>query len=320
MESHHTPERVRASAPATVANVGPGFDVLGLCLEGPRDTVTAERTTDGAVTIEAIRGDGGVLPLSAETNCIGVVARAVLDTFGGGEMGVRLQLDKGLPLGTGMGSSAASSVASALAVSGLLPTKISRRDLLAACLEGERLASGSPHPDNVAPALLGGIIACVPGADGAVTPVSLPSPDGLSVICARPSLRVDTEAARNLLPERVLLSDAVRNAGRLTGLVAALFQGDLQLLGRCLDDCLVTPHRQALVPGFGEVTQAARQAGALGAGLSGSGPTIFALAGDSGVGASVAAAMMEAFRSAGLEAATFVSSVCPEGGRVEAEL
>ena len=171
-------------------------------------------------------------------------------------------------------------------------------------------------------ALGGLLIACVPGLDGddGVTPLSLPVPEGLCVVCVRPSLRVDTEAARDLLPERVLLSEAVTNAGRLTGLITSLFKGDLHLLGRCLDDCLVTPHRQALVPGFLEVTQAARHAGALGAGLSGSGPTVFALTAEVGVAHSVAEAMVQAFDGAGLEAASFVSSVCPEGGRLETDL
>lgn len=313
------PRQVRASAAATVANVGPGFDVLGLCLEGPRDTVTAERTADGTVVIEEIRGDGGVLPLSAESNCIGVVARAVLDAFGSSEMGVRLQLDKGLPLGTGMGSSAASSVASAVAVAALLDQDVSRRDLLPACMEGERLASGSPHADNVAPSLLGGIIACVPASGGEVKPVSLPVPENLYVVFVRPDLRVDTERARALLPQQVPLMDAVSNAGRLIGLVAGLFQGDLQLLGSCLDDALVTPHRQALVPGYAEVTAAARATGALGAGLSGSGPTIFALTGDAEIAGAVAEAMVRAFLVGGLEATSGVSRVCPQGSRLETE-
>ena len=225
--------RARASAPATVANVGPCFDVLGLCLESPRDQVTAERTSSGVVEIVAISGDGGKLPREAEDNCIGVVARAVLDRYGEPTDGVRLWLDKGLPLGTGMGSSAASSVAAAMATAAILGAPQDRGGLLDACREGEALASGSPHPDNVAPSLLGGIVACIPEGDGTLDVLALPVPDGLRVVVVRPELRVDTQQARDLLPAAVPLEDAVAAKKKTHDFL-------LQILEWALDDKIGT--------------------------------------------------------------------------------
>ena len=153
--------RKRAVAPATVANLGPGFDVLGLALEGPYDLVEAEATADGRITLMEVTGDGGVLPREASQNCVGAAARAVLDRFASPEVGVRLWLHKGLPCGSGLGSSAASSVAAAVATAEAVCPQVPRGELLDATREGERLATGTPHPDNVAPSLLGGLVACV---------------------------------------------------------------------------------------------------------------------------------------------------------------
>ena len=153
---------VTASASASVSNLGPGYDILGCCLLDPRDVVQAELTQTGRVELVEVIGDEGLLPRDAEENCAGVVARDVLNRFGDSSMGVRLRLRKGLPLGSGLGSSAASGVAAALATAALIDSAISKDELLDSCREGERLATGSPHPDNVAPSLLGGFVACIP--------------------------------------------------------------------------------------------------------------------------------------------------------------
>lgn len=311
--------RAVATAAATVANFGPGYDVLGACLEGPRDTVEAELTDDGAVVIEAITGDGGRLPLGAEANCVGVVARYVLDRFGEPGAGVRLWLDKGLPLGSGMGSSAASSVAAAVAVGALVDPELPREALLEACREGERLAAGSPHPDNVAPSLFGGIVACLPRGGEAVEVVTLPSPDGLMVVLVKPDFDVRTAEARAILPAAVPLGDAVQNVAAMAGLVAALVRGDLGLLGRSLDDRLATPYRKGLIKGYDEVIAAARGAGAIGGGISGSGPTIFALSDDRETAREIAVAMVDAFAAVGALATAVVSGIDPDGAQVVLE-
>ncbi len=312
--------RVRATAAATVANLGPGFDVLGLCLGGPRDSVTAVATDTGEVELVAVRGDGGKLPTLASDNCAGVAAKEVLTTFGPSGMGVRLWLDKGLPLGSGLGSSAASSVAAAVAVAALIEertgTAIDRAELLDACREGERLATGSPHPDNVAPSLLGGVVACLPRDEGEIEVVRLPIGAAPWVACVKPDVAIATRDARAVLPAEVPLSDAVANVGAVAGLVAGLASGDLALFGRCLADRLVTPYRKALIPGFDEALAAAVAAGAVGGGISGSGPTCFAVAADEATAQVVATAMQAAFETAGHDAIAVVSAVDPVGAVV----
>ncbi|MEZ4266404.1 MAG: homoserine kinase [Myxococcota bacterium] len=306
-----------ASAAATVANLGPGFDVLGLCLAGPRDRVRAELTADGRVELVAVEGDGGRLSREALENCAGVAAKAVLDRFGPPGAGVRLWLDKGLPLGSGLGSSAASAVAAAVATARLVCPDVDRVELLDACREGERLATGSPHPDNVAPSLLGGLVACLPREGEAIEIVRLSLPAGLHVACVKPDIEVRTADARAAMPAALPISEVVRTLAAMAGLVAALGRGDLGLAGRCLDDRVATPYRKRLIPGYDAVMAALAEAGAVGGGISGSGPTVFALAADLETAERAAAAMVAAFGAAGLAALPVVSAVDPGGARVE---
>lgn len=306
-----------ASAAASVANVGPGFDVLGLCLAGPRDRVRAELTADGRVELVAVAGDGGRLSREALENCAGVAAQAVLERFGTPGAGVRLWLEKGLPLGSGLGSSAASAVAAAVATAHLVNPELERALLLDACREGERLATGSPHPDNVAPSLLGGLVACLPREGEAIEVVRLALPEGLHVACVKPDIEVRTADARAAMPAALPISEVVRTLAAMAGLVTALARGDLGLVGRCLDDRVATPYRKRLIPGYDGVMEALVRAGAVGGGISGSGPTVFALAGDLETAERAAAAMVAAFADAGLEAMPVVSAVDPGGARVE---
>ena len=314
------PSVATASAAATVANLGPGYDVLGVCLEGPRDRVRVERTSSGRVELVAIAGDGGVLPRDARSNCATVAAEAVLKRFGQPGDGLRLWLHKGLPLGSGMGSSAASAVAATVATAHVIAPHTQRHLLLDACREGERLATGVPHPDNVAPSLFGGIVACVPRPQRhpeAVEVVPLPVPEQLWLACVKPDVTVKTADARAVLPATVPLTDAVYQLAQITALTAALASEDLELLGRSLNDALVTPYRKRFIPGFDEVCEAARRAGALGAGISGSGPTVFAVAPDAATAQAAATAMEEVFARQGHDALVTVSAVDPGGARLE---
>jgi len=313
--------KVTASAAASLSNLGPGYDVLGLCLEGPRDRVTAERTDDGAVELVAITGDDGRLPRAAHENCAGVAARAVLDRFGPPGAGVRLWLDKGLPLGSGLGSSGASAVAAAVATAALVCPEVKRLELLTACRAGERLATGSPHPDNVAPSLLGGLVACVPRPTSedpeAVEIVRLPLPEGLWIAAVKPEVEVRTAAARAALPAAVPLADVVSNLGAMASLVAGLASGDLAQVGRSLTDRIATPYRRGLIPGYDAAVAAALGAGAIGAGISGSGPTVFALAEGEDVASAVGSAMAAAFAGIGLGAMVLVGAADLAGARLE---
>ena len=318
--------RVRVFAPASVSNLGPGFDVIGLALDHPGDTVEVERSDDPGVEIARVSGDGGVLSRDPTLNVAGVVAASVLARLRETAVapsarrvprGIRLWLHKGMPLASGLGSSAASSVAAAVAVNELCGQPLSRLELLASTLEGERVASGSPHADNAAPSLLGGIV-LIRSYDP-LDVLELPVPAGLWVAVVHPHCSVKTAEARALIAERRFrIEQCVANLGNMGALVSALYRADLKLLGRSIEDRLVEPIRARLIPGFAEVKAAAREAGALGCSISGSGPSVFALADDEARATEVSDAMREAFRTAvALEADTYVGRVNPAGATVE---
>jgi len=307
----------RASAAASVSNLGPGYDVLGLCLDGPRDEVEVSLNMSGRLRIIQIEGDGGRLPWDATQNCATVAAQAVMARFGEPQMGLDLRLKKGLPLGSGLGSSAASAVAAAVATAALIAPDTPRIDLLNACREGERLATGSPHPDNVAPSLLGGLVACVPREGEAVDIVPLVVPDGLTVVTVKPNISVSTAEARAALPRQVAMADAVSNVAEMAALVTGLATGDYNLVGRSLGDRFATPYRKGFIAGYDEVVAAAVEAGAIGAGISGSGPTLFALCSHPSSAEAVVASMVAGFAAHGLESVAHVSGVDSVGARVE---
>lgn len=299
--------RARAFGPATVANLAAGFDVLGLAVEGLGDVVEAVRVPESGVRIAAITGDDGRLPLDAPSNTAGVAAAEVLRAAGAG-FGIELTIHKGLPLGSGLGSSAASAVAAAVATHALLPEPLPVETLVLACVEAEAVVSGR-HADNVAPALLGGLVLV-----RSVEPldlVRLPVPEALHLVVVTPEMSLPTREARAVLPSAVPLSTLVSATANLGALVAACHQGDLALLGRALVDPVAGPAREPLIPGSSLALAAAREAGALGAGISGAGPTLFALCTGERT-ASVGAAMIAAFAHAGLASRSFVA---PAGGR-----
>lgn len=266
---------IAAYAPATVSNVACGFDVLGFALGEPGDVVGAERATEPGVVVASVAGGGGRVPRDAARNTAARAVEALLARVGGGE-GVRLRIWKGLPVASGVGSSGASAVAAVVAANELLGRPAPRELLLACAMEGERAGCGAAHPDNVAPALHGGFVLVRHAHPPDV--VHLPVPAGLACAVLHPHLEIETGAARARLGDQVPLAAAVRQWGNVGALVAALFQGDLALLARSLDDAVAEPRRASLVPGFAEVKAAALAAGALGCSLSGSGPSIFALA------------------------------------------
>ena len=310
--------RIRVFAPATVSNVGPGFDVLGFAIERPGDTVDAELTDQAGVQLVEVTGDDGRLPRGAGENSAGVAANAVLARVAVGSRvpGIRLWLHKGLPLASGLGSSGASAAAAAVATNILLGRPLSPHDEIACAMEGERAASGSAHADNVAPSVLGGFV-LIRSYDP-LDIVALPVPDGLFVSVVHPHCEISTAQARALLQQqRFLLPDIVANAGNLAALVAAIYQQDLALLGRSIVDRLVEPVRAALIPGFEAVRLAARAHGALGCSISGSGPTVFAFSDTAGVAARVAQAMRAAFRAtAALGTDAWTGPISINGARV----
>ena len=250
-------------------------------------------------------------------NTAGVAAAAVLRRLERQESsGVRLWLHKQMPLASGLGSSAASSVAAAVAVNQLFGSPLPNKMLIDCALEGEVAASGSAHADNVAPSLLGGIV-LIRSLDPSPDLVSLPVPPALRVVVVHPHAEVQTAAARRLVAEhRFEISQTVANLGNVAALVSALHSGDLQLLGRSVQDALVEPIRAPLVPGFDDVKWAAVDAGALGCSISGSGPSVFALADSDQAATAVADAMQAAFLDAGLESDRYLGPVNTRGACV----
>jgi homoserine kinase len=304
---------VTAFAPATVSNVACGFDVLGFALEAPGDEVTARFAPHG-VRIDDIVGDAGRLPRDASRNTAGVAARALLTRLGE-RRGVALTIRKGLPLSSGLGGSAASAVASVVAVDALLGARLPLDTLMACAFEGERVGAGSAHGDNIAPSLFGGfVLVRVPNPPDVVR---LPVPAGLTAVVVHPDLEIETAKARALLGDTVPLADAIRQWANLGALVEALHRGDFALMSRALEDTIAEPRRAPLVPGLAAIKQAATGAGALGCSLSGSGPSLFALCENAMTAQRVAAAMTAAVRrSIGGEPRTYVSPIAPEGARV----
>jgi homoserine kinase len=309
-------DSVTAFAPATVSNVACGFDVLGFALDSPGDEVTARFAGDGAsgVTIDDITGDGGRLPRDAAKNTAGVAAQALLDSRGE-RRGVALTIRKGLPLASGLGGSAASAVAAAVAVDALIGARSPLDALLACALMGEHFGAGSAHADNIAPSLYGGFV-LVRRPDPPDV-IRLPVPNGLTAVVVHPDLEIETAKARALLGETVPLGDAIRQWANLGALVDGLHRGDFALIARSLEDTIAEPRRAPLVPGLAAIKKAAADAGALGCSLSGSGPSLFALCQDAQIARRVAAAMTEAVKTAiGGEPQTYVSAIGQKGARV----
>lgn len=308
---------VTGFAPASIGNVAVGFDVLGLALEGAGDRVHARRTAADGVSVAEVRGlDGEIHPYlstNARENTASIAAQAFWDRHGDGG-GVELKVHKGVPLQSGMGSSAASAVAAVIAVNGLLDAPLPVDDLLGFAIEGEKYASGGLHADNVAPSLLGGLVLCPQILLPEV--VQLTVPDGVSAVLIHPDLQVNTAQARRRLAKSCSRQQWVDQQGLLAGFVAACAAGDIELIGKTLRDVIIEPQRKAAVPCFDVVKAAAEKGGALGCSLSGSGPSIFALCKTANAH-NVAMAMEQACRTQGIGCESWVSPMTAPGARVE---
>jgi len=308
-----------AFAPATVSNVAVGFDILGFAVEAAGDEVTLTLREDETVrVVEVVDTTGtlsdGAIPLDPAQNTATVGLLKLLEDLRPG-FGFDVRVRKGIALGSGMGGSAASAVAALVAANSLLESPLPKESLLAYALAAERVACGASHPDNAAPSLYGGLTLIV--STDPLRCVRLPVPRGLLAVLVHPHVRVDTRDSRGVLLTHVPLADHVRQSGRLAGLVAGCFADDLELLRSCLDDVVIEPQRAALIPGFARVKSAALGAGALGASISGSGPSVFALVDSEGAAARVRGEMVEAFKSSGVvEVDSWVSPVNCEGARV----
>jgi len=289
---------IEAVAPSTLSNIGPGFDCLGMATNGPGDRVRARRRETPGVVLTRIEGDGGKLPCDRSNTAV-VAVQALLDRVTPNrKQGVELELFKGLPLGSGLGSSGASACAAVVAADTALGLDAGPLQWINAAREGERSACGSAHADNVAPAILGGMV-LIPSLDP-LQVIKLPVPEDLWFAIYTPGCSVSTGKARDVLPTRVRLADTVRHASRLALLVHALHVGDLRLIGEAIVDDIVEPVRAPLIPGYLAAKVACLEAGALACSISGSGPTTFALTGSRGRAATMVELLDEAYTMAGV--------------------
>jgi homoserine kinase len=305
---------IKVFAPASIANLGPGFDALGVALEGLGDTVEARRTEGGprGVVISALTGDAKGIPQEADRNCAGRAAESVLAKLKGRaakEAGLEMRIHKGLPQGSGLGSSAASAVGGAVAAHLLFGSELGRNTILEAALEGETLASGSRHADNLAASLLGGFT--IVRSHTPLEVVRLEAPSAIRFVLVLPEMEIETRRARAVLPETIRLADAVVNWANAAALVAAVARGTIAEIGRAVVDQVIEPVRASMIPGFHDVKRAALQSGAHGCSISGAGPALFAIA-TAETAEKVALAMNAAFRQHGLNSRHFI---CPPDNR-----
>lgn len=306
-------DKVRVFAPATVANVACGFDVLGFAVDQPGDEVTVTTVNEPGITITRITGDNGLLPTDPDKNTAGIAVQRMLSHLDS-SAGFDIELHKKMPLSSGLGSSAASAVASVVAVNYLLGEPLNNLALLPFVIESERAACGSPHADNAAPALLGGFT-LIRSYDP-LEVLRLPVPDSLYCTLLHPDVEVQTGHARKLLPPDVPLRDAVIQWGNLGGFITALYRGDYELLGRSMQDVIVEPVRSELIPAFTDLKQAASDAGALACSISGSGPSLFALSTSEQTAESIAEAMAQVCDEQDIKNQTYISAINEVGPRI----
>jgi len=299
-----------AFAPASIGNVAVGFDILGHSIDGPGDRATVQRIDEPRVRIAAIRGTVPDLPLEAERNTAGRALIALRDALGL-PYGFAIELEKGIPLGSGMGGSAASCVAALVAANALLDAWRAVEALYPFALEGEVVASGSRHGDNVGPALLGGLVLATHDRL-----VRIPVPPAWQCVVVHPDAILETRRARAALAGHYTLAEFVAQSANLALVLAGCFKGDATLVRAGLDDVIVEPRRAILIGGFSAVKQAALEHDALGASISGAGPSVFAWFEDRTRAEVAAAAMRSAFAAAGFESRAWITPVNGPAARV----
>ena len=304
----------RATAPASIGNVGVGFDVLGLAFDAVRDSVTAHHENEPGVRLGTVSGLVDNLPAEVDRNCALAAAKAVLDAAGV-SFGCRIDIHKGVPLSAGMGGSAASAVAAAGAVNALLDTPFDTLDLLLPAMEGERVSADPPPWDNVMAALLGGLVIAARLDPPLIR--RLPLPTGIACVLFHPDRKIETQRARELLSDNIAKDIAVEHARNIASFVAGCASNDLELIASGLSDVFIEPQRLPLLPELASVKAAALAAGALGCSFSGSGPSVFAWVPDAQAGA-CRAAMAAAFAAAGCGATHYHAPLISDGLRLEA--
>lgn len=303
---------VTVHAPATVANMVCGFDVLGFAVNEPYDVMHLELTSKPGITI--VNEDAFGLPTAPEKNVAGAALFALMEELEQ-PVGFKLRINKQIKPGSGVGSSAASAAGAVAGANYLLGNRFDKADLVRFAMNGEKLASGVKHADNIAPCIYGGVTLVRSIFPLDIIPLTAPP---LHVTIVHPQIEVRTSDARSILKQQVLLKDAIRQWGNIAGLVAGLLQQDYELIGRSLEDVLIEPVRSILIPGFDELKLRCKEAGALGGGISGSGPSVFMLSRDEATAQAVEKEMKAIFTRLGLDHHTYVTTINQQGIRLTA--
>lgn len=302
---------LKVFAPASVANVACGYDILGFALEKPGDEIIVRFSDTPGLRITKITGTKKKLPYEVEKNTAGFAALKLLEHLGETRRGIEMEIHKKMPFGSGLGSSAASSVAGVMAINELLKRPLTKRELLPFAVLGEQIADGSYHADNVAPSLLGGMVFI---RDNSSLDVHrLPLVRGLRVAVIYPHIEILTRDARNVLSDQVSLKQTIEQTGNLGGLIIGMFNGNLDLIGKSINDCIIEPQRAQLIPNFYQAKEAAMENGAMGCSISGAGPSIFAICANSLKAENAGAAMQKVFLDQGIECDLFLSEINQEG-------
>jgi homoserine kinase len=305
---------IRAYASATVANVGCGFDIFGFAINEPGDEVFLKITDEPGVVIKEISGDKGMLPTEAVKNTAGKSLMAML-AFINAEFGIEMSLHKKMPIGSGLGSSAASSVVSVYAMNSMLKNPLSREELLPFVVEGEKIASGeNVHLDNISACLYGGFI--LVRSQNPIDIISIPTPPSLHCTVIHPQIEIKTAEMRKMLKARTPLEKAIHQWANVAGVVTALFKEDFELLKRSLKDEIIEPDRAVLIPHFYEMRDAALENGSVGFSISGSGPSVFAFSTGQEDARKVAEAIGGVLKNKGIAYDVFVSPINKQGPRV----
>jgi homoserine kinase len=302
---------IKIFCPATIANLSCGFDVLGLCLDNVGDEMIIRKSDQKGIRITKIVGAN--LPLETEKNVAGVAGLALLDAVES-DFGFDIEIYKNIKAGSGIGSSAASAAGAVYGINALLGNPFALKDLVQFAMQGEKLACGNAHADNVAPALLGGFT--LVRSYNPLDIIRIESPSELYATVVHPQIELKTSDARSVLKQTVSLKSAIMQWGNVGGLIAGLYTQDYDLIGRSLHDEIVEPLRSVLIPGFDLIKQTALENGALGSGISGSGPSIFALSKGIDAANNIAKAMSKVYDEMKLPYEIHVSKVNPDGVRV----
>jgi homoserine kinase len=302
---------IKIFAPATIANVSCGFDILGLCLDSVGDEMVIRKSEEKGVKITKIEGQD--LPLEADKNVAGVAVMALLDELNS-DFGFEIEIYKKIKPGSGIGSSAASSAGAVFAVNELLGKPFTTQELVGFAMQGEKLASGTAHADNVAPALFGGFT-MVTSYDP-LNVIKIDAPEELYATVIHPQIEVKTADSRSVLKQKVQLKTLVSQMGNFGGLISGLYTKDYELIGRSLHDEIVEPNRSILIPAFDQVKESCLKNGALGSGISGSGPSIFALSRGEEIAKKVAQGMSDIYEKIQVDFDVHISKVNPSGVKV----